>query len=307
MEEVAAVLRQAVGSVGTSLGRVRCMRPRLIEQMALSLQRHGQLTPVVAVERDGKLELIDGFKRQAAARQIGLATLLVRVMELDETSQWAAMLTLNRGNWRMVELEEALIIQELLELGLTQVQVAQLVGRHKSWVSRRVGLVERLHPELVAGMREGLLHPGIARRLLGLPPGNQILVATAAQKARLGPRDTELLVSLWRRAKDPEVRRQILEQPKAALRTAFPELAKAEVDAGLTPEGQRLARLLPPLTGLAARVTRRLPPSARDLPILALYLSRAHQEICRLASALGPFVSGASANGSAASAATGSS
>jgi ParB/RepB/Spo0J family partition protein len=307
MEELAVVSRWPVESLGTSLHRARCTRPVLVEQMAISLQKHGQLTPAVAVERSEKLELIDGFKRHAAARQIGLTAVLVRVVTLDETSQWATMLALNRGLSRMTELEEALIIREIVQTGLTQAEVAQLVGRHKSWVSRRMGLVERLHPELVEGMRLGLLHPGVARRLLALPPGNQLQVATAAQSARLGPRDTELLVSLWQRAKDDGIRKQLLGQPAAALKAAFPETARPAPDPRLTPSGQRLARLLPHLVSLAARVARQLPPTREDLIILAPHLSRAHQQICRLASALGPVASGASASASDAAAATGSS
>lgn len=307
MNEIAMLSKRPVESLGTSLHRARCTRPALIEQMLISLSRHGQLSPVVAVERDGKLELIDGFKRQAAARQLGLAELLVRVVTLDEPSQWAAMLALNRGLSRMTELEEALITREIVQTGLKQVEVAQLLGRHESWVSRRMGLVERLHPELVEGMRLGVLHPGVARRLLVLPPGNQIQMATAAQSARLGPRDTELLVGLWQKTKDPEIRKQLLSHPAAALEAAFPELARPAPDPRLTPSGRQLARLLVRLSGLASKVTWQLPPVRQDLLVLAPHLRRAHQEVCQLASALGPVASGASASASDGAVATASS
>lgn len=296
-----------VASLGTSLQRVRCIRPVFIEQMVSSLAKHGQLTPAVAVERNQKLELIDGFKRHAAARQLGLATLTVSVVTLDEVSQWVAMLTLNRGLARMTELEEALVIREVVQTGLTQMRVAQLLGKHESWVSRRMGLVERLHPELVEGMRLGLLHPGVARRLLVLPPGNQLQVATAAQSARLGPRDTELLVSLWQRAKDPEMKKQMLAHPAAALTAAFPELSRPPVDLRLTVGGQQLSRLLYQLAVTAPRATRLLPPAQQDFPILAPLLSQAHLELSRLASALGLSASGAPGNASDVAGATGSS
>ena len=45
-----------------------------------------------------KLELLDGFKRLAAARQVaGLTSLSVRVLEVDEPTAKAAILGLNRG------------------------------------------------------------------------------------------------------------------------------------------------------------------------------------------------------------------
>ena len=221
---VQTTLSCPVESLGTSLERVRCRRPVLIERMVSSLSTHGQLTALVVVERQGRLETVDGFKRLAAAKRIQWPMLAVSTVQLDEVGQWATMLALNRGPQSMTELEEALVLRELVQSGLTQVQVAELVRRHKSWVSRRVGLVERLHPELVEAMKLGMLSAGVARRLLSLPPGNQLQMAATAQNAGLGPRDTELLVSLWQRAKQPAVRACLLAQPRAALAQAYPEL-----------------------------------------------------------------------------------
>jgi hypothetical protein len=57
----------------------------------------------------------------------------------------AAIYGLNRAGGRTRELEEAWIIQALVrEDGMSQVEVAELLGRHKSWVCRRLALIERL-------------------------------------------------------------------------------------------------------------------------------------------------------------------
>ena len=199
-----------LGQLGTTLGRVRCPQPAQVARMRQSLSRHGQLTAVIAVERAGTLELVDGFKRRAAAAQLGWPTLAVSVRPLDGRGQWTAMLTLNRPSGSLSMLEEGLIVRELCQSGLAQVEIAQLVGRHKSWVSRRLGLVERLHPELVAAVRTGLLAAGVARRLLGLPPGNQLELAAVATQAGLTTGETELLVSLWQQTSDPAIRRFLL-------------------------------------------------------------------------------------------------
>src|SRR5277367_140212 len=199
---VEGMVSQPVAAIATTLGRARCQQPARIERMKQSLSTHGQLTPIIVVTRGETLEVLDGFKRHAAARMLGWPTLRATVATFDETGQWAAMLLLNRGPSSMTTLEEALVLRELVKTGLTQVEIAALCSRHKTWVSRRVGLVERLHPELVEAMKLGLLHPGSARRLLSLPPGNQLEMAAAVESAGLGPRDTELLVSLWYRTKD---------------------------------------------------------------------------------------------------------
>ena len=46
------------------------------------------------------------------------------------------------------------------EDGLSQVEAAELLGRHKSWVCRRLALLERLCAEAQAELRLGLLSVG---------------------------------------------------------------------------------------------------------------------------------------------------
>jgi ParB-like chromosome segregation protein Spo0J len=115
------------------------------------------------------VELVDGFKRLAAAEALGWAAVSIVVRPLDEMGQWAAMLPLNRGPVSMTTLEEALVLREMVKTGLMQTEVASLCARHKTWVSRRVGLVDRLHPELIEALKLGLLHPGSVRLPLSLP------------------------------------------------------------------------------------------------------------------------------------------
>jgi ParB-like chromosome segregation protein Spo0J len=148
----------------STLGRARCPHPAALARMQRSLSQHGQLASVVAVMRAGKLELVDGCKRRAAATALGWTERHCRGVELDETGQWAAMLQLNLAGHAITVLEEALVLRGLTGRGLTQVEIGALLGRHKTWVSRRLGLVERLHPELIEQIRQGLLHPGVARR-----------------------------------------------------------------------------------------------------------------------------------------------
>jgi len=83
--------------------------------------------------------LVDGFKRLRAARSLkGLTHLSARVLETDAQGAKAAVFNLNRIAGKPVELEEAWIIYGLVEEdGLRQMEVAQLLGRHKSWVNRR--------------------------------------------------------------------------------------------------------------------------------------------------------------------------
>ncbi len=269
--ETRAMARSApVVTLGKSLERARCLRATQVERMKQSLVAHGQLSPLVVVERATGLEVVDGFKRRAAAAAMGWPTLLVGVRPLDETAQWVTMLALNRGPQSMTVLEEALVLREMTAAGHTQVAIAALVGRHKAWVSRRIGLVERLHPELVEWVRMGLLSPGTARRLMVLPAGNQLEWAAVVSRAGLGTEQTEVLVGLWQKTSDPEVRRFLLSQPREALARARPEMAATPPDPRLTPGSQRLQKTLRILQALSQRVEHALrpPPPPSDLEIL---------------------------------------
>jgi ParB/RepB/Spo0J family partition protein len=248
-----------IRQIGTSYRRVRCLVPRQVEQMKASLTAHGQLTALVVVRRPSGLELIDGFKRHRAAEQMGWTRLRATLMEVDEQGQWAAMLALNRATPSMSVLEEALVLREMVARGMTQTQISQILNRHKSWVSRRIGLIERLHPELVEQIREGLLSPGTARRLLSLPAGNQLEMATVVMHHRLGSQETERFVRLWKNA-DPPIRDYLLAHPRQALANARVGDPEEPPDPRLTPHGQRLQRHLRILQGVAPRTLQMLRP-----------------------------------------------
>lgn len=287
-----------IATIGTTLGQARCRLPARIERMKQSLSTHGQLTPLLGAARPEGVELVDGFKRLAAAERLGWPTLELAVRPLDKRGQWATMLLLNRGPSSMTVLEEALVLRELAKTGLSQSEVAGLVTRHKTWVSRRIGLIERLHPELVEAMKLGLLHPGSARRLLSLPPGNQLEMAAAIQKTRLGPRDTELLVSLWRRTKDEKARRALLSEPRASLGEHHPETRRSPLDPRLSPEGKRLCRALQRLDAATTETSRRLLTTltTTDRAVLSAALRTAVEKASRLVTELGSARSAAGAS-----------
>jgi len=276
-----------IQQIGTCYRRVRCLVPRQVEQMKASLTAHGQLTPLVVVKRPSGLELIDGFKRHRAAEEMGWTRLQVTPMEVDEPGQWVAMLALNRATPSLSVLEEALVLREMVAWGMTQTQIGQILSRHKSWVSRRIGLIERLHPELVEQIRDGILPPGAARRLLALPAGNQLEMATLVMHHGLGSQETELFLRLWKNA-DPPVRDYLRTHPRQALAQARAGDPEEPPDPRLTLRGQRLQRHLRLLQGVAPPTLPMLRPgpAEEDLRILADDLESTRSSLCRLLEAL---------------------
>ena len=136
----------ATAGIGERFAPLRIVVPQSERAMLLSMEKYGQLTPVVVCRvAPGKHELLDGFKRLRAARQLGLGALSARAFDLTIRAGKATMLQLNRVGRAISGMEEALVVHSLChEDGLNQVEIALLLNRHKSWVCRRLALIERL-------------------------------------------------------------------------------------------------------------------------------------------------------------------
>src|SRR2546426_11050885 len=216
------LLHLKTSEIGEHYGRYRLHVPEAERAMARSLERYGQLSPVVVCWRQNRYELIDGFKRLGAARRLAqIPHLSARLMEADERTAKAAIYGLNRAGGRTRELEEAWIIHALVrEDGLSQVEVAELLGRHKSWVCRRLALNERLGPKAKDELRVGLLTPTAARQIVRLPQGNQTEVLEAIRREALSSAELGGVVDLWLKCAERRQQEYLLAHPREALSQA---------------------------------------------------------------------------------------
>src|SRR5260370_9817218 len=92
------------GEIGEHYGRYRLHVPGAERAMARSLERYGQLSPVVVCRRQDRYELIDGFKRLGAGRGLAqIPRLAARLIEPDERTAHAAIYGQNRVGGRTRE------------------------------------------------------------------------------------------------------------------------------------------------------------------------------------------------------------
>lgn len=233
----------SLDNLGQRYRRYRLADPEAEDAMAGSLRRWGQLAPVVACVRSEKLELLDGFKRHAAARQIAGMTLSVRILEVDEPTAKAAILGLNRGQRATRELEEAWIVQGLVrDDGMTQVEAAHLLGRHKSWVCRRLALLEKLSVAVKEDLRLGLVGPSLARELTRLPTGNQEAMLALTRRETLTAQEVSGVIDLLQGASEEQAA-FVLTKPREALALVH-GVPSALRDPRLSRAGNWLARHL---------------------------------------------------------------
>ena len=185
----------AIGDLDESLSALRICEPKAVESMVASLERHGQLSPLVVFDDGRQIEVVDGFKRLHAARRLQWPRLEVRYCDIDiaEAKIQVAMLHRGRG---LTELEEGWLIRSLYrEDKLSQSAIAERLGRHKSWICRRLLLVEGLVDEVQAHVRLGLIAPRAAVALAALPRGNQASAMSVVTHRGLTVRQTEMLVA----------------------------------------------------------------------------------------------------------------
>lgn len=256
--------RLSLDEIDLGFRRYRLQRPEAEQAMLGSLRRYGQLSPVVVCDVDGRMVLVDGFKRHAAAIQVkGMDTLWTRHLEADASTAKAAMYTLNALSGPVQALEESWIVHALVrEDGLSQPAVATLLGRHKSWVCRRLALLEKLAEPAREDMGLGLISPTVARQLTRLPVGNQVDVVETARRESLTATEVRGVVDLLLASGTDEKRRFVLDKPRQALRQYEGQVTRSW-DPRMSSAGNRISRQLAMLLDLLASMQSWLRYSGR--------------------------------------------
>ena len=239
------VIPVRLDELGDHFRRYRLRVPQAIQAMAQSLRRWGQCAPIVATVRQEKPQVLDGFTRWEAAAQVrGMTTLSVRLIDVDDRRAKAAIHGLNQTGRRPHELEEAWIVQALVrEDGLSQAEVAELLGRHKSWVCRRLALLEKLCADVRQDLEVGLVSPTAAREIARLPAGNQSEVVDVARREALNGDELAGVVRLLLESVTAEQKMFVLTKPREALGQAGAPEQKGW-DPRLSTSGNRVGKQL---------------------------------------------------------------
>jgi len=196
MDDQAVLEEIEVSTVGEKFAELRIAKPRMVLAMERSMVKYGQLSPVVCMRVDAGCEMIDGFKRLHACRRLRRKTLTARVLTTTDRACKAAIIQLNKAGGSISDLEEAMVLRSLYrDDKLTQQEIAVLLGRHKSWVSRRIALIERVSDEVQQDIRLGIMSVSVGREVARLPRCNQKEAAAAVIKHRFTSRETAKLVS----------------------------------------------------------------------------------------------------------------
>ena len=169
--------------------------PIALEDLAQSIRENGVITPITLRKTGDTYQIIAGERRWRASRLAGLTEIPAVVLDVDENTAYALALIENLQREDLNPMEEAEGYRRLTqELGLTQEQAAQRVGRSRPAVANALRLLS-LPKSVETLLREKQLSAGHARALLPLEREEVMLkAAQTILEQQLSVRQTEALV-----------------------------------------------------------------------------------------------------------------
>ena len=201
-----------------SLTGIRVINHSRIRQVQKSMSVHGQLQPVVARICPEGYQIIDGLKRFYSAEHLGLDSLQCRVLDIDLTRAKVLLLSYNRSHQSMDAWEEALVLSDLVKThDLDHKSLSEITGYSRSWVSRRLSLIDKLDADISQEIMMGTLTSSHARELIKLPRGNQKDVSRVIIAHSLTSRQSGALVEAFKSATGNTQKQYVLDNPIEAI------------------------------------------------------------------------------------------
>lgn len=167
-----------------------------MEDLKRSIAENGILEPPVVRRAGDFFELIAGERRFRAARELGLESIEVILMEVDSEEKMLVLsLIENIQREDLNAIEEAKAYRDIMEhMDATQDELSRVVGKSRSTIAntlRLLNLTERVQ-DMVS---EGVLSPGSARPLVTVSDtGLQYTLARKIAEENLSARKAEELV-----------------------------------------------------------------------------------------------------------------
>jgi len=180
-----------------------------LEELANSIKSKGVIQPIVVrPDEDGKFELVVGERRWRAAQRAGLLRISAIVRDVAEEHLLEIALIENVQREDLNPIDEALAYRMLIhDLGLTQQEVAQRVGKQRATITNTLRLLS-LSDAVQEMVRTGEITMGHAKALAALEgKENQEEAAKRIAKDGMSVRQAERVVAWFTAQRPPEKQR----------------------------------------------------------------------------------------------------
>lgn len=176
-----------------------------LKELALSIQQHGVIQPIVVVKKDGRYMIIAGERRWRASKLAGLKTIPAIIKDYNNVQMAEVSIIENLQREDLNPMEEARALKKLMdEFGWTQDVVADRLGKSRPVISNTIRLLN-LEPEVIELIEAGKLSAGHARSLVVIDDRDaQIKLAKQVAEKKLTVRDLEKIVKNKKQPRNPQ-------------------------------------------------------------------------------------------------------
>jgi len=200
----------------------RIKNAKVLAKMQSSISHYGQIVPAVAVPQNTHFILIDGYLRLQALRACGQDCIKLQIVEEEESDSLFILLAKNNDRqWEAIE--QASLIQELHNrFAYSFGEIAKRLGKDKSWVKRRLDLVDSLPEEIKQAVMTGNLSTWTASHVLvPLSRVNEKDACQLTEKLLKNPLSTRDVARLYEHYKKSSrvVRDRIIDDPSLFAKT----------------------------------------------------------------------------------------
>lgn len=220
-----AQLELSVEHLATEYEGIRAADPQAEEKLLASIARQGLSRAILVFREDsGLYQVLDGFRRLRALRQLGVPSVRALLWPGDAVN---GLLVTRRREARSQAgpLEEGFLVEALVERhGLSLETIALGLSRTKSWVHRRLSLVRCLPAAVRRRVVSGELTGYVATKYaVPLARANdEKLVAGYCESViahGLSTRQAGVVYQYLKQTADPKIREEILARPERVLTT----------------------------------------------------------------------------------------
>jgi ParB family chromosome partitioning protein len=176
-----------------------------LASLSASIRTHGVLQPLVVRQVGERFQLVAGERRLRAAREAGLQSVPVTVMDFNDQQILEAALVENIQRSDLNPIEKAQGFKDYLtRYRMTHEQLAARLGLGRATITNLVALLE-LPAELQDAVRVGQLSTGHAKILKGISdPARQITVSKEIIARGLSVHATEVYAKQLAAASEPQ-------------------------------------------------------------------------------------------------------
>ena len=189
-----------------------------LNELVSSIKLYGIIQPIVVRPTgNGRYMIVSGERRWRAAKIARLSTVPVVIRDVEDQTllELALVENLQREDLNVIESAASMnILAE--EYGLTQIQLAERLGKSRTAVANTLRLL-KLEPEIQQYLRDEKMTEGQARPLIGLEPEKQIELAEQIITRNLNSRQVEELVSQLKKPSRRTVPRERQTNPDLVL------------------------------------------------------------------------------------------